>query len=81
MAQPRHRSLLESIGNLMVGAAINLTVQVVAFPWFGIEVSLGTNLRITLLFTGISLTRSYVLRRLFDRWDSSTNSENQREPR
>ena len=74
MTQPRHRSLLEVAANLVVGAAINLIVQVVAFPWFGIEVALRTNLGITLLFTGISMARSYVMRRLFNQWDSRKNN-------
>lgn len=35
-------------------------------PWFGLHPSLGENLAIGALFTGISLVRGYALRRLFE---------------
>ena len=40
--------------------------QIVVFRFYGIETSLGENLAIGLIFTGISLVRSYCLRRLFN---------------
>jgi hypothetical protein len=50
-----------------VGYALAVITQIVAFPMFGLLVSLGDNLAIGAVFVGISLMRSYALRRLFAR--------------
>jgi hypothetical protein len=60
-------SLIEAIANVAVGFALAVAAQIVVFPWFGLHASLGENLTIGALFTGISLLRSYALRRLFER--------------
>jgi len=59
-------SLVESIANVLVGYAVALAAQVVVFPWFGMTVTLGQNVQIGLIFTGVSLARSYLLRRVFE---------------
>ncbi|WP_408005592.1 DUF7220 family protein [Salibaculum griseiflavum] len=66
--QSRRRSLIEAITNVVLGYALAVLTQIVVFPWFGLQVSLGENLAIGCVFTGISLLRSYALRRLFARW-------------
>ena len=66
--QSRRRSLIEAIINVMVGYLFAVMTQLVVFPWFGMQVSLGDNLAIGALFVMISLARSYALRRLFERW-------------
>ena len=66
--QSRRQSLIEAITNVMVGYALAVITQIVVFPWFGLQVSLGDNLAISALFVMISLLRSYALRRLFERW-------------
>ena len=66
--QSRRRSLLEAISNVVVGYALAVITQIVVFPWFGLQVSLGDNLSIGALFVTISLIRSYALRRVFARW-------------
>ena len=35
-------------------------------PWFGIEVGLADNMKIGMVFVGVSLVRGYLLRRLFE---------------
>jgi hypothetical protein len=45
---------------------VALVSQIVIFPMFGIRVSLTTNLWIGAWFTGISLARSYIIRRWFN---------------
>ena len=67
MTQSRRLSLVEAITNVAVGYVLAVITQIVAFPWFGIHPSLGENLAIGSIFTGISLLRSYALRRLFER--------------
>lgn len=70
MTQSRRMSLIEAITNVAVGYALALATQIVVFPWFGLHPSLGENLAISTIFVGISLLRSYTLRRLFERWCS-----------
>ncbi len=68
MTQSRRASLVEAITNVAVGYVLAVITQIMVFPWFGIHPSLGENLAIGSIFTGISLLRSYALRRLFERW-------------
>ena len=65
--QSRRQSLIEAITNVVVGYALAVLTQIVVFPWFGLQVSLGDNLAIGAMFVIISLLRSYALRRLFER--------------
>lgn len=67
MTQSRRMSFVESLANVAIGYGIAVVSQVVVFPWFGIHVPLRSNLLIGLCFTVISIVRSYVLRRLFNR--------------
>lgn len=67
MSQSRRLSLIEAVTNVVVGYALAVITQIVAFPWFGLQVSLGDNLAIGAVFVGVSLIRSYALRRLFER--------------
>lgn len=65
--QTRAHSLLESAVNVIVGYVVALVSQLSIFPWFGIHIPLSDNLLIGLWFTGISLVRSYALRRWLNR--------------
>lgn len=67
--QSRRRSLIESFTNVVVGYALAVVTQIIVFPWFGLQPSLGDNLALGLVFTSISLIRGYALRRLFARID------------
>ena len=66
--QPRLHSLLESCLNILIGYFVALGAQLLIFPLYGIQISLATNLWIGLWFTLVSLARSYILRRLFNRF-------------
>ena len=67
MNQSRRMSLVEAITNTVVGYLLAVFVQLIAFPLFGLEVTLIDNLAIALLFTAVSIARSYTLRRMFER--------------
>ena len=54
--------------NVVVGYALVVLTQMIVFPWFGLTASLQDNLAIGAAFVGVSLIRSYVLRRVFERW-------------
>ena len=67
MSQSRRMSGLESVANVGIGYGIALTTQVIVFGSLGLSVSLEQNLWIGGIFTAVSLVRSYVVRRLFNR--------------
>ena len=73
MTQSRCMSFVEAVTNVAVGYALALATQIVVFPWFGLHPSVGENLAIGAIFLGISLLRSYTLRRLFERQRSRTH--------
>jgi hypothetical protein len=59
---------VESVANVAVGYGVAVGTQLVVFPWFGLEASLGDTLAIGAIFTIVSLVRSYALRRVFNGW-------------
>ena len=59
-------SLVEAGTNVVIGYIVAVLVQVLMFPAFGLEVTLGQNLAIGLVFTVVPIVRSYALRRLFE---------------
>lgn len=70
MSQSRRHSLLESLCNITLGYALNFSLQLFLYRWFGFHVTLRANVEISLVFTAASLLRSYVLRRMFN-WFAS----------
>lgn len=67
MIQSRRMSMAEAAANVVIGYGIAVATQVVVFPVFGIQISLADDLMIGLAFLVVSLARSYVLRRMFER--------------
>lgn len=65
--QSRIQSLWESCINILIGYLVALLSQLLIFPWFGINLPLSSNLLIGVYFTIISLIRSYIIRRFFNR--------------
>jgi NhaP-type Na+/H+ or K+/H+ antiporter len=51
-----------------VGYGVALLSQIVIFPLYGMEVPLSANIQIGVWFTVISIIRSYLLRRCFNKW-------------
>lgn len=64
--QSRWMSLAEAAANIVVGYCLAVLTQVIVFPLFGLSISLGDNLRIGIVFTLLSIVRSFVLRRTFE---------------
>jgi cobalamin biosynthesis protein CobD/CbiB len=59
-------SLVESLANVVVGYGVAVVTQILIFPVFGLHTTLGQNLAMGLAFTGVSVIRSFALRRLFE---------------
>jgi len=64
--QPRKHSLIESVTNTLAGLVISFIIQLVIYPAMGIPVRLEQNVVITLVFTGASILRGYIVRRIFN---------------
>ena len=68
--QSRRRSFIEACTNVCVGIVLAWGVTFAVFPAFGYEPTVMKSLWISLIFTGVSLVRSYLLRRLFNTLDA-----------
>ena len=66
MKQSRLMSLVEAVANVAVGYGVAVVTQILIFPIFGLHTTLAQNLQMGLLFTGVSIIRSFLLRRLFE---------------
>ena len=66
MKQSRLMSMIEAITNVIVGYGVAVVTQILIFPIFGLHTTLAQNLQMGLLFTGVSIIRSFLLRRLFE---------------
>jgi hypothetical protein len=66
MKQSRLMSLVESLANVLVGYGVAVVTQMLVFPLFGLAVTVTENLLIGLIFTAVSIVRSYALRRGFE---------------
>jgi hypothetical protein len=82
--QSRAMSLVEATANVVVGFGVAVLAQIAVFPLFGLDVSFADNLLIGAIFTGISIARSYALRRTFEAirvWRSETSAAWHHRPR
>ncbi len=66
MRQSRRMSFAEALTNVAVGYGIAVATQIAVFPVFGLHASLADNLLMGVIFTVVSIVRSYSLRRLFE---------------
>jgi hypothetical protein len=64
--QSRVMSLVEAVTNVVVGFLLALLTQIAVFPLFGLVVSAADNLLISMIFTAVSIVRSFTLRRIFE---------------
>lgn len=65
--QTKLESFRESCYNVLIGYVIAFISQIVVFPLVGVKATINQNLEIGLYFTIISLTRSYLIRRYFNK--------------
>jgi hypothetical protein len=66
MTQSRLESLIEAVINTCIGFSINYVANLLIFPLFGLHISPGANFVMGLLYTVISVVRSYCVRRWFN---------------
>ena len=68
MAQSKRGSVIEAVTNTVVGYVLAVATQFAVFPIYGLKVGMAHNLGLGLAFIAVSLIRSYLLRRVFERW-------------
>lgn len=71
MAQSKLSSLKESCVNILIGYTINFVANLVVLPLFGHNITIKDNLWLGLIFTVISIIRSYLIRRFFNKKEVS----------
>lgn len=65
--QTKLQSFIESLVNILIGYLTAIFSQLAIFPLFDINITIQDNLLIGLYFTVISLVRSYIVRRYFNK--------------
>ena len=60
-------SAVEAGTNVLIGYLVSVAANIIVLPMFGYDVTIFDSFAIGLAFTAISLVRSYVLRRVFNR--------------
>lgn len=68
--QSRVGSAIEATANVAVGYGVNFCANLLVLPLFGFSPSLSEAAGIGVVFTVISLVRSYALRRAFNGWSA-----------
>ena len=66
MTQSRLMSFVEALANVAVGYSVAVVTQILIFPVFGLHTTLAQNLSMGGIFTGVSIIRSFLLRRAFE---------------
>ena len=69
--QSKLESLSEAVFNTFIGFVIAFISQLVFFPIVGIEANLAQNFILTILFTLVSIIRTYIIRRYFNKKSKS----------
>lgn len=72
MSQSKRKSLVEALVNQVSGFVLSVLIfQYIIGPYLlGIEPNWIHNINITIIFTVVSVIRSYFVRRLFNKWGS-----------
>jgi len=63
------RSLIESIIDVGSGFILAILIQIFCFPFFGLYPSILDSIGIASIFTVISMTRSWLWRMIFKKYD------------
>jgi hypothetical protein len=67
MKQSKKESLIEVVTSTLIGMLVSIITQMIVFPIYGMEVNLFQNFQITVIFTVVSIIRSYFVRRVFNK--------------
>lgn len=65
--QTKTQSLFEIVVNYAIGFAVALAVQMLLMRIYNVPMSASRDVAITVVFTAVSIVRSYLVRRFFNR--------------
>lgn len=65
-SQSKLESFIEAVLNVVVSFVMNVVLQLLVLPLFGIEINMVVNLSLAAIFTGAHILKTYVIRRYFD---------------
>lgn len=65
--QSRMMSAVEASANVLIGYLVSVAANLLILPLFGYYVTIMDSFAIGIAFTAVSLVRSYILRRIFNR--------------
>tara|TARA_R110002012_G_scaffold220577_4_gene392211 strand:+ start:104 stop:316 length:213 start_codon:yes stop_codon:yes gene_type:complete len=68
MAQTIRQSWMEIGANTIVGFSLSVGIQMIIYPLMDIPVTIGENISITLIFMAVGIARSFLIRRVFNRF-------------
>jgi hypothetical protein len=66
MSQSKTHSMIEAFANVAIGYGISVVANLLVLPLFGYSVSVSDAAGMGLIFTAISIVRSYYVRRAFN---------------
>ena len=72
LGQSKLESLIESAINTGLGFLVAMVTQILIYPLFDIDVTVGDQALLALIFTAVSLVRGYVVRRYFNTYFKHT---------
>ena len=64
--QTKKWSMIETLVSVGIGWLIGVILNMLVLPLFDYDVSLTDGVLISIIFTAVSVVRSYVVRRIFD---------------
>ncbi len=64
--QSKKQSLIETLTSVFVGWFIGVILNMLVLPLFDYDVSLTDGVLISIIFTAVSVIRSYTIRRFFN---------------
>ena len=64
--QSKKESLIETLTSVFVGWLIGVILNMLVLPLFDYDVSLTDGVLISIIFTAVSIIRSYIIRRWFN---------------
>lgn len=72
LGQSKLESLIESAINTGLGFLVAMVTQILIYPLFDIDVTVGDQALLALIFTAVSLVRGYIVRRYFNTYFKHT---------
>ena len=64
--QTKKQSLIETLTSIFVGWVIGVILNMLVLPLFDYDVNLTDGVLISIIFTAVSVIRSYIIRRWFN---------------